>query len=433
MQRVFVLETDRKPLMPCRPSRAKELLKKGKAAVFRRYPFTIIMKEPTGKEVQPISFKVDPGSKTTGVALVADFKSGKEVIWAAEIEHRGQRIRDSLFSRRALRHGRRSRQCRYRAPRFLNRTRPEGWLPPSLESRVSNITTWLSRLRRWSPISSISLELVKFDTQKMENPEISGVEYQQGELQGYEVREYLLEKWDRRCAYCETKDVPLEVEHIAPKSRSGSNRVSNLTLACRPCNEAKGNKTAAEFGHPEIQAKAQTPLKDAAAVNASRWRLFDRLKKTGLSVECGTGGRTKFNRTHLGLPKAHWIDAACVGESGRLVSLEPAMLPLLIRATGHGVRQMCGTNKFGFPIRHRSKRKVMFGFRTGNLVGAAVPKGKKSGRHEGRVMVRASGSFDIRTSTGLVSGVSHRHCRVIQYGDGYGYAINDGGGASFLD
>lgn len=428
VRHVFVLDTERKPLMPCRPSRAKELLKKGKAAVFRRHPFTIILKNRAGGGVQPVAFKVDPGSKTTGIALVADFKCGKTVVWAAEIEHRGQAVRDALLSRRALRRGRRNRKCRYRAPRFLNRSRKAGWLPPSLESRVSNVTTWLLRVRRLAPVSSACLELVKFDTRKMENPEVSGVEYQQGELLGYEVREYLLEKWGRRCAYCQTEDVPLEVEHIVPKARGGTNRVSNLAIACRPCNDAKGTMTAEEFGYPEIQAKALKPLKDAAAVNTSRWILYRKLTETGLPVECGTGGRTKFNRTVQGYRKTHWIDAACVGVSGGSVCLEPAMLPLHIRATGHGIRQMCGTDKFGFPIRHRSNRRVVHGFRTGDLVGATVPKGKKSGRHEGRVMVRASGSFDISTATGRITGVSYRYCRIVQRGDGY--AIDDGGGAS---
>lgn len=270
VRRVFVLDREKKPLMPCHPARAKELLDKGKAAVFRRYPFTIILKEREGGVVQSLAFKVDPGSKVTGIALVADFERGKEVVWASEIEHRGQVIRDSLSSRRALRRGRRNRRCRYRAPRFLNRTRRAGWLPPSLESRIANSGTWLGRVRRVSPVSSVSVELVKFDTQLMENPEISGVEYQQGELQGYEVREYLLEKWGRACAYCGAKDVPLQVEHVVPRSRGGSNRISNLTLSCGPCNKAKGAMTAEEFGHPEIQARAKEPLKDAAAVNSTR-------------------------------------------------------------------------------------------------------------------------------------------------------------------
>lgn len=114
----------------------------------------------------------------------------------------GQQIRSRLLERRQLRRGRRYRKTRYRKPRFANRRRPEGWLPPSLESRISNIVTWVNRLMKLCPISAISIELVKFDTQKLQNLEIRGVEYQRGELCGYEVREYLLEKWGRKCAYC---------------------------------------------------------------------------------------------------------------------------------------------------------------------------------------------------------------------------------------
>ena len=152
-----------------------------------------------------------------------------KVVFAAEIEHRGYTIKKSLDGRRAVRHSRRARHTRYRAPRFNNRRRPEGWLAPSLMSRVHNVETWVTRLQKFVPVDSLSVEWVKFDMQKMVTPEVSGVEYQQGELQGYEVREYLLEKWGRKCAYCDAKDVPLEVEHITPKSRGGSNRVSNLT------------------------------------------------------------------------------------------------------------------------------------------------------------------------------------------------------------
>jgi 5-methylcytosine-specific restriction endonuclease McrA len=401
--------------MPCRPSRAKELLKAGKAAVFRRYPFTIILKAPTGKETQPVAFKTDPGSKVTGVALVADFKRGKEVIWAAEIEHRGQQVRDALLARRALRRGRRYRKCRYRASRFLNRRRREGWLPPSLESRVSNIETWFSRIRRVCPVSSASMELAKFDTQRMENPEISGVEYQRGELQGYEVREYLLEKWGRKCAYCGAENVPLEIEHITPKSRGGSDRVSNLTLACRSCNEAKGKKTAEEFGHPEVQAKAEAPLKDAAAVNATRWAIFEKLKSTGLPVECGTGGRTKFNRVKLGLPKAHWIDAACVGASGASVRV-PALKPIRIKAVGHGRRQRCRTDAFGFPKAHAKRAKTFLGWKTGDVARAVIPNGKYAGVVVGRVMIRHRPLFRI----GKVD-VHPKYLVRIHRADGYEY------------
>jgi len=379
MQRVLVLDKNKNTLMPCHSARARQMLTRGKAAVFRQYPFTIILKERDGGDVQPVTIKVDPGSKTTGIAIVVDFKAGKRVIWAGKLTYRGQQIRDRLLSRRQIRRGRRSRKTRYRAPRFLNRCRAEGWLAPSLQSRVENTLTWVERLRRWSPVNSLSMELVRFDTQLMENAEISGVEYQQGELAGYEVREYLLEKWGRQCAYCHATDRPLEIEHIAPKSRGGSNRVSNLTVACHKCNQHKGSQTATEFGHPNIQQQAKKPLKDAAAVNATRWALWRRMDALGLPLEVGTGGRTKFNRAKQHYPKAHWIDAACVGESGGRVTISPNHAPLQMKATGHQSRQMCRVDKYGFPRTSPKQGRIHYGFQTGDMVKALVTKGVKRG------------------------------------------------------
>jgi hypothetical protein len=132
----------------------------------------------------------------TGIALVSE----ENVIWGAELTHRGEQIKSALDSRRAVRRSRRNRKTRYRPARFSNRKRREGWLPPSLQHRVDTTLTWVKRLIRYCPVADIVQELVKFDLQKIENPEISGVEYKQGELQGYEVREYLLEKWNRQCA-----------------------------------------------------------------------------------------------------------------------------------------------------------------------------------------------------------------------------------------
>ncbi len=409
--------------MPCHPARAKELLDKGKAAVFRRQPFTIILKDREGGEVQPLAFKVDPGAKTTGIALVADFKRGKCVVWAAELEHKGSLIRNNLLRRASLRKNRRSRKTRYRPPRFLNRRKPKGWLPPSLTSRIDNISNWLAKLRRLAPISKLSQELVRFDTQLMQNAEISGVEYQQGELQGYEVREYLLEKWGRKCTYCGREKVKLEVEHIIPKSRGGSNRVSNLCLACEKCNQAKDNLTAAEFGYPHIQKQAKQPLNDAAAVNATRWALYGCLEATGLPLEVGTGGRTKYNRIKQGYPKAHWIDAACVGASGENVSVPPKLIPLVIKAMGRGNRQMCQTNKYGFPTKYRQRLKQYFGFQTGDIVVAKVTAGKGKGKHTGRVSCSKNGGFRIMTqgNPGRRVGVGYRYCRVLQRSDGYQY------------
>ena len=161
------------------------------------------------------------------------------------------------------------------------------------------------------------MEVVKFDMHLMQHPQIEGVQYQQGELAGYEVREYLLEKWGRTCAYCGATDVPLEVEHIVCRARGGTHRISNLALACKPCNEAKGTHLIEEFllDRPDvltkILAQAKAPLTDAAAVNATRWALYERLQLLELPLEVGTGGRTKWNRTTRGLPKrTGWMPSA---------------------------------------------------------------------------------------------------------------------------
>ncbi|MDQ3232019.1 MAG: RNA-guided endonuclease IscB [Pseudobdellovibrionaceae bacterium] len=430
MQRVLVLSNSKKSLMPCHPARAKELLKKKRAAVYRRFPFTIILKDRAEGDVQPIELKVDPGSRTTGIALVGELKRGKRVIFAAHLSHRGQSVKDALESRRSLRHSRRARKTRYRAPRFLNRTRPEGWLPPSLRSRVGNVKSLANKLLRFSPISAIAVETVRFDMQKLENPEIYGTGYQQGTLLGYEVREYLLEKWGRRCAYCSKEGVPLEVEHIRPKSLGGSGRVSNLTLACRPCNEKKGSRPIEEFlkSKKDLLSKivngAKAPLKDAAAVNASRYAIGNALKTLGLPISFSSGGRTKFNRCQQNYPKDHWVDAACVGESGRNVFIHPLHKPLLIKAESRGSRQMCLPDKYGFPRTAPKAQKRVFGFQTGDLVEAKVTKGKKIGAYQGRVAVRSTGNFNVKAEGKIVQGISHKFCRILQRADGYSYAVN---------
>jgi hypothetical protein len=258
--------------------------------------------------------------------------------------------------------------------------------------------------------------LVKFDTQLLQDAEISGVAYQQGELQGYEVREYLLEKWGRRCAYCHATGVPLQIEHLIPRSRSGSDRVSSLTLACERCNQNKGSQTAAEFGFPQLMAQAKQPLKDAAAVNSVRHKLWRALQTTGLPVEVGTGGRTKWNRTRLGLAKSHWADTACVGKSTPDELDASVGAVLVITAKGHGSRQLCRTDKYGFPSRHVPRQKRHFGFRSGDLVKAVVPIGKYAGRHVGRVTIRSRPSFRLNGID-----IHPKYLRRIGHADGYAY------------
>jgi len=436
---VFVLDKRKRPLMPCSEKRARLLLERGRAVVHRMAPFTIRLKDRLREDcaLQPVRLCLDPGSRTSGMALVREkdrvdpvtggIRRERVVLHLFDLAHRGHLIHKRMLQRRALRRGRRGRKTRYRAPRFYNRRRPKRWLAPSLRHRVETVMSWVGRLRRWAPITGLSIELVRFDTRKLQNPEVSGVEYQRGELFGYEVREYLLEKWGRKCAYCGAENVPLEVEHIVPKSRGGTDRVSNLTLACRSCNKAKGSRDVRDFleNRPNVLkralAQAKAPLKDAAAVNATRWRLFESLKATGLPLETGTGGRTKWNRTCLNIPKAHALDAACVG---RVDAVRNWRVPTLeIRCAGRGGYQRTRLNRHGFPRGFLMRRKQVHGFQTGDMARAEVVSGKNAGVHVGRVAVRASGSFNLRTPAGIVQGIHARYCRLLQRADGYGYSF----------
>jgi 5-methylcytosine-specific restriction endonuclease McrA len=441
---VAVLDRHGRPLMPCHPARARELLAKGRAVVARHTPFVIRLKDRdlADSEVAGVTLRIDPGSKGTGIATTTDVQridtatgeltAARKGLLAIQLDHRGAQIKAKLEQRSNCRRRRRSANLRYRAPRFLNRTKPAGWLAPSLQHRVDATTSWAGRLSRWFPVAGIEFERVSFDVSAMGvGVDLAGVEYQRGTLFGYEVRQFLLEKWGRSCVYCAAEGVPLQVEHIRPKARGGSDRISNLTLACEKCNQAKGARPVEEFlaGRPTLLAKilrqAKAPLRDAAAMNATRWALWRELRATGLPVRAWSGGRTKFNRHTQGVAKSHTLDALCVGELGPGVRIvrHPAVV-LTAKATGRGRYRRTDPDAYGFPRKTNPRVKQHFGFATGDMVRAVVPSGKKQGTHVGRVAVRAIGNFNITTMHGTVQGIHHRHVRLLQRADGYGYTTS---------
>jgi 5-methylcytosine-specific restriction endonuclease McrA len=429
--------------MPCHPARARELLRRSRAVVVRLAPFTIRLKDRVRgqSDVSGVQLRIEPGSKGTGIA-VTDSKAEKALdgstmtvrrgLVSIELLHRGEQVRKAMAQRAGYRRRRRSANCRYRAPRYRNRARPKGWLAPSLRHRVDSVASVADRLCRLTPVTEIHMEHAAFDTHAMsEGRSLRAVEYRKGTLAGTEIREYLLAKWKRSCAYCGASDVPLNVEHIRCRSRGGSNRLSNLTLACVPCNQAKGASPVEEFlaGSPErletILRDAGMPLHDAAAMNATRGQLLSALGQLGPPVRTWTGARTKWNREAMGLNKSHTLDALSVGamdhESGAAI-VRVCEHVLVIRAAGRGAYARTTPDRFGFPRLRRPRRKRHYGFVTGDFVRATVPTGRWKGTWSGRLATRSTGHHSLTTPQGRFN-VSYRNLRLLQRADGYAYSL----------
>ncbi|MCL8016356.1 RNA-guided endonuclease IscB [Streptomyces sp. AS02] len=437
-----MLSKDGQPLMPCHPARARELLGKKRAVVARQVPFTIRLKDRTRAEsaVDGVQLRIDPGSKGTGLVLTDEKKETSEHgtavtvrrgLISIELQHRGDQIRSCMRQRAGYRHRRRSANCRYRAPRSDNRTRPAGSLPPSLRHRVDTTFSLAKRLGRFAPVTEIYVERVSFDTHSMSaGRPLKGAEYKRGTLAGTDARAYLRAKWNNACAYCDATGVPLNIEHLKPRSRGGSNRITNLVLACTPCNEAKGSKPVeVVLAHrpdrlARILQQIKASLHDPAAMNATRWQLTEALATLGLPVHTSTGMCTKDNRCAMGLAKTHTLDALSVGhldhEAGDTIVRYPGQV-LVAKATGRGSYARTTTDRYGFPRLRRARIKQHFGYVTGDLVRARVPTGKWAGTWTGRISVRARGQHSLTTPMGRVN-VSHWNLELLQRGDGYGYS-----------
>ncbi len=413
--------------MPCSPKRARLLLDRRRACVMRLRPFCIQLLDRTVDDctLQSLTVKIDPGSKGSGLALVrVDDERCTHVVAKIEVTHRGEAIHAQMVARAGHRR-RRRHSGRHRKHRCLNRRRPDDWLPPSLSNRVEPLVHWCVRLLRLAPVRAVALEHVRFDTLAVQEGE-SEPEFRRRSRQGSEVREFLLEKFGRRCVYCGAEGVRLHVEHVLARAKGGTDVLSNLAISCRPCNEAKGTRDVREFVMDStILAKLLHGLRmnfsDIAAVNITRNALKGKLEALGLPVSCYSGARTKHNRERLALAKSHVADAVCVGDVVTLVDRTKDRL--VISCTGRGSYKRTRLDANGFPRgSHLPKRKHVQGFRTGDLVRAMIPKGVYAGRWVGRVAVKTSGDFVV-TTAGVKRWVRHTRCTLLRRADDYGYNI----------
>ena len=401
-------------------AKARILLKNRLAVVHKIYPFTIRLKDNSCvSNDKSYTVKIDPGLRHTGIAITDDKNA---VVMLAEIEHRGHLIKKKLDSRRAVRCHRRNRKTRYRPARFLNRTKPKGWLAPSIKSRANNVINFIKKYKKLININKVMIENVSFDVAQMTSDDcLIGTGYKKGPLYDTNLREFIFSKTKGRCSYCGAKAE--EIDHIVPKSKGGTNSTYNLAPACRACNEKKSNLSLKEFG--KVMNKDYSHLepkklpRDAAIVQIARNYMVKEITKLVSDTTTHPSWLTKYNRDELGLPKEHYYDALSVGNVANYKFFTDKIL--LISAKGRGARQMCRMDKYGFPRTSAKASKTVNGFQTGDMVRAIVPKGLKKGEYLGRVVIHSSECFDIKTNKKTIQGIWYKHFHIIQRGDGYLY------------
>lgn len=309
---VYIINKNGQPLMPCKPQKARKLLKANKAEVVKYEPFTIKLKYGSSGYKQPITLGIDTGS----IHIGASASTKKHELYASETVMRSSNSKASIISllakRLSLRRNRRSRKTRYRKARFLNRvhSKHKGWLAPSIENKIHVHLKLIADIHKILPITKVVVEVAQFDIQKIKNPDISGDEYQKGEQLGWaNVREYVLFRDGHKCQCCKGKsdDSILNVHHIESRM-TGGNAPNNLVTLCETCH--KGYH----------QGKIQLPktiyrgmsFRDATFMGIMRWTFYNRLKALYQDVKLTYGYITKNTRIRNGIVKTHTADAYCI-------------------------------------------------------------------------------------------------------------------------
>lgn len=374
---VLVVDKRKRPCNTVSNAYARMLLFKKQAVIHKRFPFTIRLKNDNAVlKDKAYTVKIDPGSKHTGVAITDDKDS---VVMLAELEHRGHIIKRNLGKRRAVRNSRRQRKTRYRPARFLNRTKPKGWLAPSVRSRADNVINFIKKYKKFLNINKVMIENVSFDVAQMSsNTKLWGNAYQQGPLYQNKLRSFIFNRSNNKCVYCGAKAT--EIDHVVPRANGGTDSTYNLVASCRVCNQMKSNLSLKDFG--KLVGKDFSKLepkklpKDASIVQSARNYMFQEITKLVSNTTLHDAWLTKYNRNQLGLSKEHYYDALSVGEVPNKFNFLTNKI-LLISAKGRGSRQMCRMDKYGFPRTSAKVSKSVRGFQTGDIVRAIVTEGLK--------------------------------------------------------
>ena len=406
---VYVLNIAGHPLMPTeRHGKVRKLLKDGKARVVKREPFTIQLLYETQNITQPITLGIDLGSQNIGFSATTE----KQELICGEVELRKD-VKDNLYTRKFLRRSRRNRKTRYRKPRFLNRvkSKKEGWLAPSIEQKINSHIQLVNKLKKILPISKIILEIGNFDTQKIENPDIHGIEDQQGsQLDFWNVREYVLFRDNHICQACNGKshDSILEVHHKIQRKDGGSDSPKNLITLCKTCHE---NYHKGILKYSLDQAQRDKGLKDAAHMNIMKWAIYNRLRGNNpdLSIDITYGYLTKSKRIDLNLGKQHYNDAYCIANNLLATNLDSYYKFKCIRNHNRSLHKM-NPSKGGIR-KPNILPKYMFGYQINDKVRLLTTN--EIGYITSR---RKTGSFTIKDINGNMvnSGITYKKLSLLE-------------------
>ena len=322
--RVFVKNMRGEPLMPCKSQKARKLLKAKKAKIISYKPFTIQLTIATGETKQDVDIGVDTGSSHIGICI----RSNDKVLAKGEITLRND-VKSLLDTRRILRRSRRNRKTRYRKARFLNRRKPDGWLPPSIQSKINNEFMWIDRFCSLVPNPKLHIEVGKFDVAKMINPDIQGKEYQEGQTKGYyDVRYFVFARDNYTCQVCgKSKGKILQTHHIVYRSNGGTNRADNLITVCADCHTSENHKPGSILYKWQEQHKKVKQYKEPVFMNIIRRRIFSKYS----DAEITYGSETVVKRKNLGLEKTHYNDAIAI--SGMTIIKENEISYFIIAQT----------------------------------------------------------------------------------------------------
>ncbi|POB12196.1 RNA-guided endonuclease IscB [Sulfobacillus sp. hq2] len=396
---VYVLNHHGQPLMPCSPRKARVLLQQGKATVVQRTPFTIRLRYGSSGYKQAVSLGVDAGTKHLGLSATTE----KKVLFEADMMLRTD-IQALLSTRRAFRRARRHRKTRYRQPRFLNRKKPEGWLPPSVQNKVDAHVKVIQSVLSILPITHITVEVAQFDIQKIKNPDIAGIDYQQGEQMGFwNVREYVLFRDNHTCQYCRglSGDKILNVHHIESR-KTGGDAPDNLITLCETCHD-----TIHRAGLTHLFQRPHESFRDAIQMTVMRWFIYRGIQKVFPHADVTYGYMTKNTRIRNCLQKNHLIDARCISGHPMATPLNETYLIKQVRGQN---RQLHKATILKGGVRKANKSpKVVLGFQLFDKV-----------RYNGQECFifgrRLRGAFDLRLLDGtkITSGASHHKLMLLE-------------------